>query len=438
MRVLVVDDNPDDRFLTGRTVAQALPGADIAAVGTPEELDQALADGAPDVAVLDFSLGWSTGLEVFRRLKAANPDCAAVLFTGSQGEEGAVEAMKAGIDDYVLKGRERMPRLRGALEGLVRRQAERRSLREAEDRYRSLFSRVGVGVFLSRRDGTLLEANPALHRLLGFDDLAGTNLVSLMQGAGAPGVWHEMTEDGLRGAEVEFRGADGRTLHVLLDVRPGPDRVEGLATDVTALRRALGERDLLMREVVHRVYNNLQLALTLVDMELGPGTEEALAGPLRRLAGRLGAVAAVQRRLLGSRCLSELGFDSFLGDVATAAHGLAGRDDVLLDCRVEAVPGTLDNAVAIGLIVNEAVANALKHAFPAGRGGQVTVRLGRSPKGVLGHLLVSDDGVGMPRENRGSGMGMRLLESLADQVDGKLSLETGPGGTSVRLEFPLG
>lgn len=114
VRVLVVDDNADDRLLVVREVAAVEPEAEIVEADRPEPLAEALAAGGLDLAVVDYALRWGDGIEVTRRIRAADPATAVVMFTGSGNEEVAVEAMKAGLDDYVPKGTRHLPRLRGA------------------------------------------------------------------------------------------------------------------------------------------------------------------------------------------------------------------------------------------------------------------------------------------------------------------------------------
>ncbi|HYC03506.1 MAG TPA: histidine kinase dimerization/phosphoacceptor domain -containing protein [Azospirillaceae bacterium] len=440
MRVILVDDNPDDRTLTRREIERALPHAELMEVGTADELEGALGRGGPiDIAVLDFSLGWSDGLSVFKRIRATDPDCAAVLFTGSLGEDGAVAAMKAGIDDYVVKGRERLPRLHAALLGLARRRSEREALRRAEGRYRELWTGVSVGVFATGGDGRLLDANPAMADILGLEDAGGADLRAMLEDTDGAGLWREAAGAGIAGREVALRTPSGRTVSALLDLRPVPGdggEMEGLLTDVTALRRALDERELLMREIVHRVYNNLQLILALIDMEAaGYRSEPVVVASFQRLAARVRAIAAVQRRLMKGGDLTNVPLDEFICEVATGVDGTLGRDEILIECDVEPVTLPVDRAIPLGMIAGELITNAFKHAFPAGRRGRVAVRLQRA--GELVRLTVADDGAGMPdAAGRREGVGSQLVRSLVRQVDGTLTLDNGPG-TSVTVAFQL-
>lgn len=132
MRVLVIDDSDDDRELTGRELRKELPSADISGIGTRNEFEAALVGPPPSLVILDYSLGWSEGIQVAQQIKAAFPDCAVIMFTGTLGEDYAVEAMKAGLDDYIVKSAGRLPRLRAAVHSALKQVEDRQARRAAE------------------------------------------------------------------------------------------------------------------------------------------------------------------------------------------------------------------------------------------------------------------------------------------------------------------
>ena len=118
-RILVVDDTPDDRVLVRREAEALFPGAEIVETGTREAFEAALAGPSFDLAVTDFALKWGDGREVLDRVRAAYPGCPIVMFTASGDETTAVELMKAGLDDYVVKSVRQLPRLRVSLRNAV-------------------------------------------------------------------------------------------------------------------------------------------------------------------------------------------------------------------------------------------------------------------------------------------------------------------------------
>jgi DNA-binding response OmpR family regulator len=110
MRVLIIDDDPDDRRLATRALRQDFDLLDIVEIGDDSALETALQDPAvPSLAVTDYALNWSDGLAVFQRIRTAYPNCPVIVFTGVGDESLAVELLKAGVDDYVVKhGRRRL------------------------------------------------------------------------------------------------------------------------------------------------------------------------------------------------------------------------------------------------------------------------------------------------------------------------------------------
>ncbi|HYF57592.1 MAG TPA: ATP-binding protein, partial [Burkholderiaceae bacterium] len=135
LRILLIDDSPDDRALVGREIRKVVPGARISGTGTPEGLEEAIADGGWDVAVTDYQLMWSDGIEVFRRIRAALPALPVIMFTASGSEEIAVAALKEGLDDYITKTAKHYGRIPYAVLACAERARQRRTIEDARRRH---------------------------------------------------------------------------------------------------------------------------------------------------------------------------------------------------------------------------------------------------------------------------------------------------------------
>src|SRR5881392_1463587 len=142
LHIRLVDDNPEDRALVIRELRRDFPNLLIDQIIDANHLARALESGEGDLVITDYQLRWSDGLAVLRAIKARWPDCPVIMFTGTGSEEVAVEAMKAGLDDYVLKSPKHYSRLPAAAVMALDRANQRRALREAETRYQRLFNRV--------------------------------------------------------------------------------------------------------------------------------------------------------------------------------------------------------------------------------------------------------------------------------------------------------
>ncbi|HID56752.1 TPA: response regulator, partial [Candidatus Poribacteria bacterium] len=111
LRVLLIEDNPDDRFLTIRELQREFGRVEVEQITDRRGFEQALESGEFDVVITDYQLRWGNGLEVLREIKKRNPYMPVIMFTGTGNEEIAVEAMKSGLDDYVIKSPIHLKRL---------------------------------------------------------------------------------------------------------------------------------------------------------------------------------------------------------------------------------------------------------------------------------------------------------------------------------------
>ena len=154
LRILLVDDNPDDRALVIRTLRQEFPRVEIEQVSDPESLSAALARLDHDLCITDFQLLWTDGLKVLHRVKARDPHRPVIMFTATGSEEIAVEAMKAGLTDYVLKSPKHFARLTAAVHSALMQSAQAQALREVQtalaeraQQYQNLVESIGAVVW---------------------------------------------------------------------------------------------------------------------------------------------------------------------------------------------------------------------------------------------------------------------------------------------------
>jgi PAS domain S-box-containing protein len=437
LRVLVVDDNPRDLARGRGEVARVLPAATIVVAGSAEEVEAALGAGPYGLAILDYSLGWTNGARLLERIRQADPAAGAILFTGSLGDEVAAEAMRSGFDDYVLKSPEAGVRLGAAVERALERVRERRSARAAEARYQALVEAVSVGVFACRPDGRFVEGNRALLTMLGVDAdaLKSLNLLDLAGSQDFRNRWLESSD--IRAQEVELTSPDGRRLQVLIDAYARDHRVDGLMTDVTALREAVRQKDMLLREVFHRVYNNLQQVEALLNLQGRRFSDPEIRRAFKDVGDRLRSLALVQQKLYQGDDYRRVNFAAYLRDLAGAISAMARRPEIQIVVEAEAIDLDVDRAVPLGLIANELLTNAVKHAFGDRPGGRIDVRLVREARDRL-RLEVRDDGTGADPQvvAQGAGLGARLIPNLARQLGAELTVEN-VGGLRTTVIAPL-
>src|SRR6266516_3204621 len=217
LNILIVDDNPDDRALVRREIEREIPNCQFRHANNPRELAEAVESSRLDLVVTDYQLRWTDGLAVLATVKKTRPECPVVMFTGSGNEEIAVQAMKAGLDDYVLKSPQHDARLLAAVKMALERARQRQALHDADRRFQTLFDDVPVGLFRVARDGKILDANPALVEMLGYPDRETLLAMRLMSSFADPkrrrAVLDELEHSGvLRGFEGRFYRRDGKII----------------------------------------------------------------------------------------------------------------------------------------------------------------------------------------------------------------------------------
>mgnify|MGYP002777245568 CR=1 FL=1 len=205
------------------------------------------------------------------------------------------------------------------------------------------------------------------------------------------------------------------------------------------LARTAAEKAVLLRELQHRIKNSLSVVASLVSLESSRVGGTGTSSSLESLRDRVTAMAMLYDQLFEAGEARSAELDRYLGSVAEALfHGQGARDRGIA-LRLELEPLTVDarRAVPLGLIVNELASDCLKHGFPAGRGGTVTVAL-RARDGTA-TLSVRDDGVGLPPDFKPGatcGTGLRLVALLAEQAGGSFSAAS-EGGAAFTVRFPV-
>ncbi|GLI98991.1 sensor histidine kinase [Sphingobium sp. BS19] len=194
------------------------------------------------------------------------------------------------------------------------------------------------------------------------------------------------------------------------------------------------EKDLLLRELRHRIKNDLANVSAILEIE-ARNLDDGAAAALRRAVDRIHVIARLHERMERDRHSPVVEAGAFLHELCSDYRStfLAGRE-VKLEIDCAAFPLSAERAVSLGLIANELITNALKHAFPAGRPGAINIALSRNA--INGELIVRDDGVGAPKRPT-SGSGHRLIQALVRQLGANLERETVSNGTSWRLTFSI-
>lgn len=239
-------------------------------------------------------------------------------------------------------------------------------------------------------------------------------------------------------SERRFDEADAAFMEGLagmLGVAIQRDRREGqLRESQKALKAAVAFQEVLTQEVSHRVKNSLSIVAGLLSMQARTSKSAEISEALRSAGRRIGTIAAVHDRLWRKNQSRTVDLGEFLSDLCEQLAASAGENTV--ECLSPAVEVVTEQAVTIGLLVNELVTNAFKYAYD-GAGGEVRVEVVAKSQARL-QLIVSDSGTGNPETFNFKGstsLGLRLIRSLGDQLGGHVSWRSGSPGTVYEIEF---
>ena len=209
----------------------------------------------------------------------------------------------------------------------------------------------------------------------------------------------------------------------------------------SALKQSLCDKEALIKEVHHRVKNNLQVIASLLRLESGRSQAPEVKSVLGDMRNRIGTMAALHESLYRSESSATVNLGNYLRQLSIQAFQsqATGSDGIGLQHQLESVLVGMDQAVTCGLLVNELISNCFKHGFPAGASGFVRVDL--HPLNTAGHwrLSVYDTGVGLGddfEDKRKNSLGLQLADGLAKQIGGALEIATNGGqGVAFSVDF---
>lgn len=329
-------------------------------------------------------------------------------------------------------------------------------LREREQRERLLLASTMEAIYGQDLEGRCTFANAACARMLGFSDpseMIGADMHALIHHSRPDGSPHPIAECKLEtisrfGAAVRvsdevFWRRDGTCFPVEYQgspIRDASDQLRGAVVvfnDITERREAerritssLRAKELLLQELNHRVKNNLQIIISLQSLQVSAIEDPEVRALLETSQDRVRTLALLHEALYRGPDVDRVDVREYLRDLTGHLARSLAPDTVELRCEIDVGDPliSLEHAVPIGLIVNELVSNASKHAFPDGRAGSILVELRGTPTVDL-VVRVRDDGVGASPQSlsTSSSLGLRLVGNLAEQLGGQVSYSSSPG-----------
>jgi two-component sensor histidine kinase len=203
------------------------------------------------------------------------------------------------------------------------------------------------------------------------------------------------------------------------------------------INESLKEKIVLLREIHHRVKNNLQIVSSLLNLQAGYITDKKILEVFKESQTRIRSIALIHEKLYQSRDLDKINFsdyiDSLIKDLFKSYRSQLNK--INIKCETGQIFLEIDQAILCGIIINELIANSIKHAFKERNEGDILVKLYN--EGDNYQIIVEDNGIGFPKdfdiENTDS-LGLQLVTSLTSQMAGKLDINS-EKGTTVKISF---
>jgi PAS domain S-box-containing protein len=368
------------------------------------------------------------------------------------------------FDAYTLH---ELYRLLGTVSLAMRNALLREELQTREKTYRTLFDLAPLGIVrATAKGGRILDANDEAARIFGYEDrehfLREFDVLASYANAEDRAFYLKELEEGRnRNIVLERRDRFGNPLWISLSGRLDreKDELESFFTDVTAaktleraLQESLAEKEMLLREIHHRVKNNLAVVGSLISLQMGSVTDPKALEALNQTLARVQTMGLLHEHLYGRKNLGAVEMGNYLEELVHLILSIAQARPIRVSVIAAPLQMPLYRAVPCALLVNELVTNALKYAWPLQKPATTPAAENGAPEveprleirlitenGWV-HLSVADNGVGLPSGidtgQIGSGLGLTLVRGLARQLDGTATF-TSDGGFSATVVFPV-
>lgn len=465
VRILHLEDNEDDANLIQTLIKRSDIPCDIEWVDSKEKFESAVLNPEINLVLADYTLPNYNGMAALQFTKEKRPGLPFILITGTIGEEKTIEFFHTGLTDFLMKNN--LQRVASTIKRALNEVEEKNKREIAEKELRH--SHILFRQFIEAIPEVFWQASPDLDKIVfvspPFEEIWGIKIEDLYKNSN---LWFDaivdedkpkvkkafftMSAENKQKAEVEYKitRPDGLQRSILARAAILKDEnfktigLIGIAIDITEqakmiekIKASLGEKEAMLKEIYHRVKNNLQVVSSLLNLQ-----SKTIKDPISKKifiesSMRIKSMALVHEMLYTSSDLSQIEMAAYVDKLANQLRLIYHADSNLIKLKIDAdsVRLTIDDAIPCGLIINELITNAFKYAFPGGQAGEIQLSIKKKENRVS--LIVGDNGIGLSPEldfKNTTTLGMQLINSLTKQLTGEIALDR-ERGTQYTLTF---
>jgi PAS domain S-box-containing protein len=337
---------------------------------------------------------------------------------------------------------------------ISRRKKIENALKKSEMKYRTIFENVQDMFYQTDNKGIITEISPSVERYSGYkpSELIGRSVETLYSNPDDRQLLLNKIEENGEAVdyEIKLKTKEDNVLyvssnvHFLYDSSKNVIGVEGSLRDVTErkniemqLKDSLFEKEMLLKEIHHRVKNNLMIISSLLNLQSSYIKDKESQEIFKESQNRAKSMALIHERLYQSTDLKRIDFGDYIESLSSELFRTYTTQNSIIELKINVEDIFLDinTAIPLGLIVNELITNSLKHAFPNGRNGEINVNFHKKDDNY--EFILMDNGIGFPETidyKNTESLGMQIIINLTEQIDGQIELNN-ENGTTFKISF---
>jgi len=446
VKILLVED--DDNVARDIESTLKLFGYEIPYVASSckEVVEKAL-DIMPDLILMDIVL--KEGIDCIESVSKIRKLNIPLIYLSSNFQERSGKKSKFTEPyGYMIKPYDSVE-LKYAIELSLYKNKMEKELKESEKSYRELVNKSMVAIYKTNLNGDIIFANNAMAELFNFRSVEALKRKKIQQLYENPEdrnkFIQKLQEEGsFNHYELNMVSNSGEKINILLSAQLNDTNIEGMIIDISERKKAekkikesLEEKEMLLKEIHHRVKNNLMIISSLLNLESRYIKDKASKEIFKESQNRARAMALIHEKLYQSTDLKRIDFGYYIRSLTTELFHTYNADPsfIKLKINVEDIFLDINTSIPLGLIINELITNSLKYAFPEGRRGEINVDF--HPQDDQYELKVKDNGIGFPGDidfQNTDSLGLQIVNSLTGQIDGEIELNN-THGTEFKINF---